>query len=307
VGALIDVRGIRKRINGRDILNGVDLSAMPGEVFALVGPNGAGKTTTLRVMLGLFSPDAGRVTILGRDPHREGSRLRQRIGFVLERDGLYADLSPEENLDYYARIYGIADRRRRITEVLEFIGMETRRREPAGRLSKGMKRKLAIARALLSGPDVLFLDEPTSGIDPVFQIEIRQRLLALAHEGKTIFINTHNLAEAEDVCSRVAIMNAGRCVVEGALDDLLEALAGHKFVVGVAPGATPTEARELLARWGRVRPHKQKDAVDVICRDPVGVAGLLAAVKTDGAVFTRVESRAVDLYDVFDVYCGGAS
>lgn len=302
MGPIIELKDITKRLGGREILTEVGFKIERGEVFALVGPNGAGKTTTLRIMLGLFVPDSGSVRIADVNPWEGRRELRCKVGTVLERHGLYTDLSVEENLDYYAKIYRLPDRKERVDRLLEFVDLSSRRRDFVGRLSKGMKQKLALARAMLSDPDILFLDEPTSGIDPVFQTEIRQTLLGLSHEGKTVFINSHNLSEVADTCSRISIMNRGRCLVEDSVDNILQGFSGKKISVNIKGEINPSEACGPISAFGHIKHSKEKHRIDVICRDEQATQALLALVGENPMIYSSANPTSVDLYDVFDFY-----
>jgi ABC-2 type transport system ATP-binding protein len=189
------------------------LSVPRGTVFGFLGPNGSGKTTTIRLLLGLLDADEGRAEVLGYDTVEQADEVRARCGALLEHHGLYERLSAAENLDYYGRIWHMskAERGLRIRELLEPLGLYERREEPIGRWSRGMKQKLAVARTLMHHPELVFLDEPTAGLDPVASAALREDLAMLAEqEGVTIFLTTHNLAEADKLCNQVAVINHGQ-------------------------------------------------------------------------------------------------
>jgi ABC-2 type transport system ATP-binding protein len=215
----VELSGIFKAFGLRRALDGLDLAVGAGEVFALLGPNGAGKTTAVRVLLGLVRPDAGTAAVLGRDPSREPRRVRASVGVLLEHDGLYDRLSALENLDYHGRLHGMpADRRRRrMTALFERFGLAGRQDEHVGAWSKGMRQKLALARALMHEPLVLLLDEPFTGLDPLAAVDLRSSLVALARtEGVTVLLTTHDLGHVEKACDRVAVIREGKVVAEGA-------------------------------------------------------------------------------------------
>lgn len=196
-----------------------------GLVFGFLGPNGSGKTTTIRLLLGLIRPTGGAAQVLGFDAARDGEAIRQKTGALLEHSGLYERLSAEDNLEYYGRIAGMpaGDRKARIREMLVRAGLWDRRREPVGRWSRGMKQTLAVARALLHRPALVFLDEPTAGLDPVAAAAFRRDLTGLvAQDGVTVFLTTHNLADAEKVCSRVAVIRRGQLLAAGSPHSLGE-------------------------------------------------------------------------------------
>ena len=199
-------------------LDHLSLEVPAGIVFGFLGPNGAGKTTAIRAFLGLVEPTAGSARVLGFDTRREGDRIRERAGALLEHHGLYERLTAEQNLEFAGRIWRMssADRRARMRELLEQFGLWDRRREPAGKWSRGMKQKLAVARAVFHRPTLVFLYEPTAGLDPVASAALREDLASLATgQGVTIFLTTHNLVEAERLCDIVGVIRRGRLAALG--------------------------------------------------------------------------------------------
>jgi ABC-2 type transport system ATP-binding protein len=194
------------------------LTVAKGSVFGFLGPNGSGKTTTIRMLLGLVEPSSGSAHVLGFDARTQADSIRMRSGALLEYSGVYERLSGEDNLDLYGRIWRMpqGDRHARIKELLEPFGLWDRRKELAGTWSRGMKQKLALARTMLHRPQLIFLDEPTAGLDPVAAVSLREELMALVkREGVTVFLTTHNLIEAERVCARVAVIRQGKLLAEG--------------------------------------------------------------------------------------------
>lgn len=184
---MIESQNVTKTLNGRTFLDGLSFKVEEGEIFGLLGPNGAGKTTTLKILLGLLKPTSGQALVFGK-PLGDNDDLRKRVGVLLEYDGLYECLSAYENLRYYAQLYQISNLHERITEILDFVELSDRQDSRVGEFSKGMKRRLAIARSIIHDPDVLFLDEPSSGLDPEAQKMVRDLILYLAMEkGRTIF------------------------------------------------------------------------------------------------------------------------
>ena len=194
-----------------------------GTVFGFLGPNGSGKTTTIRLLLGLLDADEGSAQVLSFNAKTQADEIRARCGALLEHHGLYERLSAADNLDYYGRIWHMtkADRVKRIRELLEPLDLYPRRDEPIGRWSRGMKQKLAVARTLMHHPELVFLDEPTAGLDPVASSNLRDDLASLVlQEGVTIFLTTHNLAEAEKLCTQVGVINHGQLLAMGSPADL---------------------------------------------------------------------------------------
>ena len=199
------------------MVSGVDLSVAPGECFGLLGPNGAGKTTTLKLCLGLIEPDAGEIKLLGEPVPRRAREARKHVGVVPQFDNLDPDFTVEENLVVYGRYFGIREPqiRERIAALLEFAGLAGRGDSKIMTLSGGMKRRLTLARALVNDPQVVFMDEPTTGLDPQARHLIWERLRRLTQEGKTLVLTTHFMEEAERLCHRLAIMDKGRIIAEG--------------------------------------------------------------------------------------------
>ncbi|HET7158577.1 MAG TPA: ATP-binding cassette domain-containing protein [Burkholderiales bacterium] len=206
-----------------EVVAGLDLTLEPGLCFGLLGPNGAGKTTTLRLCLGLTEPDSGEINMLGFPVPARARHARSRIGVVPQLDNLDPDFTVRENLLVYASYFGVKARalEPRLPELLEFAGLSAREHAKIQTLSGGMKRRLTLARALVNDPQLIFLDEPTTALDPQARHLIWQRLRQLTSEGRTIFLTTHFMDEAERLCHRVAIMDHGRKIAEGAPRDLI--------------------------------------------------------------------------------------
>jgi lipooligosaccharide transport system ATP-binding protein len=215
--------GLRKFYGEHEVVAGVDLELRPGECFGLLGPNGAGKTTTLRLCLGLIEPDAGEISVLGMPVPARAREARRRIGVVPQTDNLDPDFTVEENLLVYGRYFGLAtdEIRARIPALVEFAGLNARPQSRIHTLSGGMKRRLTLARALVNDPDLVFLDEPTTGLDPQARHLIWERLRRLLAQGKTIFLTTHFMDEAERLCHRLAIMDNGHIIAQGAPRELI--------------------------------------------------------------------------------------
>jgi len=224
VEAPLTAAGLRKSYGTQEVVGGLDFSLKRGECFGLLGPNGAGKTTTLRLCLGLTEPDHGTVSALGRPVPALAREARQRIGVVPQFDNLDPDFTVEENLLIFGRYFGLrdADIRARIPGLLEFAGLVSRAQSRIQTLSGGMKRRLTLARALVNDPELLFLDEPTTGLDPQARHVLWERLRNLLKQGKTLLLTTHFMEEAERLCQRVAIMERGKFIAEGAPEDLIE-------------------------------------------------------------------------------------
>jgi len=206
----IEAIELTREFNGLTAVNHISFEVDQGHIFGFLGPNGAGKTTTLRMLTGQLRPTSGRARVMGFDVVEEREQLKPQIGVVFEQQNLYTRFSALENLKFYARLYGIPGRR--VGEVLERVGLAERASQKASEYSNGMRQRLMIARALLHGPRVLFLDEPTRGLDPGVARDLRQLVVELAREDVTIFLTTHYMEEADRLCSRVAIINQGTIV-----------------------------------------------------------------------------------------------
>ncbi|HET8608965.1 MAG TPA: ATP-binding cassette domain-containing protein [Burkholderiales bacterium] len=220
---ILAVHGLRKSYGAMEVVAGIDLELSRGECFGLLGPNGAGKTTTLRLCLGLTEPDAGDIAMFGLPVPREARQARLRVGVVPQMDNLDPDFTVRENLVVYGRYFGLSHvaLEQRIPELLEFAALENRAGARIQALSGGMKRRLTLARALINDPDLIFLDEPTTGLDPQARHLIWERLQQLMRRGKTIFLTTHFMDEAERLCHRLSIMDHGRMIAHGAPRELV--------------------------------------------------------------------------------------
>ncbi len=230
----IETRQLTRTFGEVTAVNEISLSIPKGIVFGFLGPNGSGKTTTIRLLLGLLEPTGGSAQVLGFDTATQADEIRQRCGALLEDTGLYDRLNAEDNLDFYARIWGIpaAKRRERIQQMMTDIGLWDRRKDLVREWSRGMRQKLAVARALLHRPELVFLDEPTAGLDPVASAALREDLDQLVHqEGLTVFLTTHNLTEAESLCAQIAVINKGKLLAVGAPDELKQGRDHHRIIV----------------------------------------------------------------------------
>ncbi|HEX3232948.1 MAG TPA: ABC transporter ATP-binding protein [Gemmatimonadales bacterium] len=216
------IHGLRKVFGTRVAVEGLELSIHRGEVFGLLGPNGSGKTTTIRMLCGLMTPTSGTATVVGHDVNREPEQIRRKIGYMSQRFGLYDDLTVAENIRFYASIYGLsgAERRKRTAELLAELGLEPRAGQLAGELSGGWKQRLALACATAHRPAMLFLDEPTAGVDPASRRLFWEWIYALARQGTTILVTTHYMDEAER-CQRLAFLSRGRLIAVGTVAEVL--------------------------------------------------------------------------------------
>lgn len=228
--AMITVRNISKRYHATYALNNVNLHVPKGSIFGLIGPNGAGKTTLLRILAALLSPTTGQVWFDNEEISRVPSVIQRKVGYMPDFFGVYPDLSSVEYLEFYAGIHGIPrqHRGRIITDLLELVDLTAKRDALVETLSRGMKQRLCLARALVHDPEVLLLDEPASGLDPRARVELRELLRTLQSMGKTVVISSHILLELAEMCTDVAIVQAGRLVVSGNVDEVTRHLSGGR-------------------------------------------------------------------------------
>src|SRR6187455_2568315 len=239
---MIHARGVVKRFGDLVAVDEIDLDVQPGEAFGFLGPNGAGKSSTMR-MIGCVSPvTAGTLRILGRDPATEGAAIRARLGVVPQQDTLDFELTVRENVLIYGRYFGLSRRelRPRIDELLDFVQLTERAGDKVEPLSGGMKRRLTIARSLVNDPDLLLLDEPTTGLDPQARHVVWDRLYRLKRQGVTLVLTTHYMDEAEQLCDRLVVMDKGKIVAEGSPRALIDRHSTRE-VVELRFGADPLE------------------------------------------------------------------
>jgi len=246
----VEVVNLTKRFDSFTAVDGITFNVREGEIFGFLGPNGAGKTTTIRMLLGLLRPTSGTATVLGYDIVRQSEEIRKRTGYMSQRFSLYNDLTVVENLDFYGRTYGVRGRElaERKRFVLEMAGLLGRERELTRNLSGGWKQRLALGAAILHRPRILFLDEPTAGVDPVSRRDFWNLLYTLADEGTTIFVTTHYMDEAEH-CHRLAFIHQGRIVAEGTPEEIKqEQMRGQVLEVDCDQ---PERALVILRALGR--------------------------------------------------------
>ncbi len=302
----VTTRGLirRKRVE-HVALRGIDLSIGRGELFGLLGPNGAGKTTMVKIFTTLLLPTSGKATILGLDVVKDQWSVRRRIGFVFGGDrGLYWRLSGLDNLRYFADLYQIPPdvSRRRIGELLELLDLKGREHDRVEGYSRGMKQRLHLARGLLNDPEVLFLDEPTIGLDPVGARELRALARGLANEGKTIFLTTHYMLEADEICDRIAVINKGEIVAEGTPSSIKTAVQDQGVVEFESDGMAAAKI-EMLRRLETVARVivEERDLAQVVtihCSRPAEVAAGLS-VALDGQHVRKLTVREPTLEDAY--------
>jgi ABC-2 type transport system ATP-binding protein len=298
---MIDTENLTRKFDDVTAVDSLTFHIGEGEVFGLLGPNGAGKTTTVRMLSCLIAKTSGEGRIAGYDTSdpADSLKIRQMIGLIPENVGLYGGLSVYRNLDFYARLYERTEQQRResIARLLKMLGLWEDRDRPAGTLSKGMKQKVAIARALVHDPEILFLDEPTANLDPEAAKTVRDFILALKKEKKTIFLNTHNLDEAQKLCDRIGILKTHLLRI-GTPEELKESLWGSKTIIqlGEMNDSIVTAVKNHSPGKVVVEDHRLViDVMDAQKENP----GLVAAIVAAGGHIQFVEGLSPTLEDVY--------
>lgn len=243
--AIIDVHNLSKAFAGKTVVNKVSLNVKKGEVFGFLGPNGSGKTTTIRMLCGLLTPDGGSGTCLGYDILRQSAKIKEHVGYMTQKFSYYTDLTIEENLNFVARLYNLDQRKERVAASLSDLGLYNRRQQLASELSGGWKQRLALAACLLHEPDLLLLDEPTAGVDPIARREFWDKIHSLSQQGITTLVTTHYMDEAER-CTRLAYLAYGDLLITGTVNEVIESthLLTWK-ITGAVTTALLQEAKEL--------------------------------------------------------------
>ncbi len=290
---VLSVNDLHKSYGSHKVLRGMSFAVERGECFGLLGPNGAGKTTTLRLCLGLIAAEAGSIELLGRPVPANARQARLRVGVVPQMDNLDPDFTVAENLLVYGRYFGLPDAeiRARIPDLLIFAGLTGRAESRIQTLSGGMKRRLTLARSLVNNPDIIFMDEPTTGLDPQARHLIWERLKALVGQGKTILLNTHFMDEAERLCARLAILDHGRVIAQGSPRELIAAHIEPEVVEAFGDAAPDwaAQARDLA-------PRVEVTGETVFCYT-ADARPVLASL--EGRSGLRYLHRAANLEDVF--------
>lgn len=290
---VIDVRGLTKRYGGRAVVDHVDLQVSRGRIHGFLGPNGSGKTTTIRMICGLLRPDEGEGTCLGWDIRTQAALIKREVGYMTQKFSLYEDLSIEENLDFVARVYAVADRRERVGRAIEQLGLAGRRAQLAGALSGGWKQRLALAACLIHDPKLLLLDEPTAGVDPAARREFWDHIHQLAGGGMTVLVSTHYMDEAER-CHELAYIAYGRLLARGTVDEVI-AEAGLSTLAVAGPDLIAA-AERLRRAPGVLTVAPFGNSLHVSGRDGEALRRALAAPE-----FSALRAEAIDpgLEDVF--------
>jgi ABC-2 type transport system ATP-binding protein len=296
---------VRRKAKEIEAVRGISFAVEPGELFGLLGPNGAGKTTTIKMLITLLIPTGGIARVLGLDVVRQAREVRKRIGYVFGGErGVYERLSGYDNLRYFAELYGVPAReqKKRIDGLLELVGLKGREHERAEGYSRGMKQRLHVARGLLHDPEVLFLDEPTIGLDPVGAREIRATIASLTEAGKTVLLTTHYMFEADALCDRIAVISKGNIVAEGTPLDLKRGV-GQGTVVEVEVFGIAGEAVERVRALGGVVAvaveEREQAQVLVVQTEPEVELTQAILGHLDGSDVGRISRREPTLEDAY--------
>lgn len=318
--AIVDVRGLKKRYSGSlwgrkqvNALRGVSLSAAAGEVFGLLGPNGAGKTTLIKILLGVVRPSDGAASLFGEPVG--STAARRRVGYLPESLRVDRHHTARSALKYYGRLSGMSpnDITRRSDELLDLVGLKGRDKESVKRFSKGMYQRLGLAQALMHNPDLLVLDEPTDGLDPVGRNEVRRVIERLRDDGKTIFLNSHILQEVEMICTRVAILSKGEICGSGNIDEMSSGATTNRVTIEVAAPETAfngQRAENKFMEWIRLSDSSELDItvlagqsrshrLDVTLDSQEKIDGAVDRLRQAGVSIARLEPQRETLEDTF--------
>jgi ABC-2 type transport system ATP-binding protein len=299
---MIEIKDLTKSYGNLVAVSHLDLHIEAGDIFGFIGPNGAGKTTTMRILVTLLEPTSGTALIDGLDVTKKGKEVRRRVGYMPDFMGVYDDLKVFEYLEFFAAAFGIEHRKRKeiVDGVLELTDLVSKAKAPVDSLSRGMQQRLGLARVLIHDPKVLILDEPASGLDPRARIEIRELLRELKRMGKTIMISSHILSELEEICDRIGIIEHGRLVFGGTMDEIRPRL-GIQSKVRVKVLGDDDRAIELLTALPQI---EQVDAMDgylaVTFREGETTDGIIARTLVNGGVdLVYLQPEQLKLDDAF--------
>jgi len=296
----VDVTGLNKSFGDRHVVQDVAIQVETGRITGFLGPNGSGKTTTLRMLCGLLTPDSGEGRVLGLDFRKDAEAVKRQTGYMTQKFSLYEDLSIEENLDFVARVHELDRRHERVRESLDRLGLTARKKQLAGSLSGGWKQRLALAAAIMHGPKLLLLDEPTAGVDPKARREFWDEIHALSAEGLTVMVSTHYMDEAER-CHDIAYIAYGKLMARGTADQVIRS-SGLVTFRAEGPGADRL-ARELAEKPGVAMAAPFGAALHVSGTDRAALEAAVAPYRKPPLVWSEVQPT---LEDVFIRLMGGA-
>ena len=297
---MIQVQDLTKKFKDRTVLDNVNFQIGEGEIFGYLGPNGAGKTTTMRIILGLIRPTAGKALVWGRNLGEQDD-IRSKVGVLFEHDGLYEGMSGYDNLDYYSHLYSVPNRKMKIEHLLEFCGLSDRKNDKVGTYSKGMKRKLALARTIIHEPRVLFLDEPSSGLDPEAQVMVRDLIIRLSNkEGITIFLNSHDLDEVQRICSKIAILQRGIIKAYDTTDNLRRKSAKPMVEIALSDDTEVEKSLSLISHLDYiVKCERCDDRLSVTLNKSEASSKLLSSLVAEGIAVQEVKRVTKSIEDIY--------
>jgi ABC-2 type transport system ATP-binding protein len=306
---IIETRDLVKEFGRLTAVDKLSLEVPSGSIYGFVGPNGAGKTTTMRMLTTLTRPTAGKAWVSGHSVTDERREVRRAIGYMPDEFGVYDDLRVWEYLDFFAACYDIPENQRKtlIVDLLELVDLSHRRDDMVDKLSRGMKQRLSLARTLAHDPSVLILDEPASGLDPRARVEIRELLVELAKMGKTIFFSSHILADVEDICTHIGIIEAGQMVMQGPMEEMrAQLMPFREIAITVKDSATAEQVKSLVATIDGVTNVEIVDQKNGRCRvtldftgDDDGVAAINHKLHTEGIAVLGFTEETKDLETMF--------
>ena len=308
---IIEITDLSKKFARRLAVDHVNVSINNGEIFGLVGPNGAGKTTTIRMLVTLLQPDQGEILVGGYSVRKAPREVRRQIGFMPDSFGVYGDMTVYEYLDFFGACYKIPPTQRKnlINDLLQLVDVGHRRDDMVDTLSRGLKQRLSIARVLIHDPSILVLDEPASGLDPRARVEIRELLLEIARLGKTILFSSHILADVAELCTRVGIMENGKLVTAGSLDQLSESAMPHRLLrISFLKSVEPDQVQAALSSLNGIANVRKPDGLNKaewltfeaeFIGDDEALQGILSALIDQKLPVIHFSEETQDLEEVF--------
>ena len=311
MNSIIEVNDLKRTFGDQHAVDGLTFTVESGEVFGLLGPNGAGKTTTVRLLNGILPPSEGTARVFGFDPTTQGEAIRRKTGVLTETPALYERLSAHENLEFFGTLHEVSESvlASRADEMLEFFDLSSRAKDKVETFSKGMKQRLALARALIHKPQLLFLDEPTSGLDPEAAQQVNDLIADLANQnGQTVVLATHNLPEAQRLCDRVAVMNKGKILAMGSLDELSRKLWPITWV-DIMFHVKPKDnvAEKVKAHHGVIQVSGKDEAMSVQVEKNDVIPDVVRYLVEQGESIMKVNPRDYTLEDIYFALQAGES
>jgi ABC-2 type transport system ATP-binding protein len=293
----IDVRGLTKSFDGREVVRNLSMQVKRGTIFGFLGPNGSGKTTTIRMLTGLLTPDEGEGTCLGYDIRRDAREIKRHVGYMTQHFSLYQDLSVRENLEFVARVFGLANPAKAARQMVERLGLSGREEQLSGELSGGWKQRLSLGACTLPNPQLLLLDEPTAGVDPKARREFWNEIHTLAAEGLTVLVSTHYMDEAER-CHEIAYIAYGELLARGTVDEVIASSHLTTYTVSSTNGGSLTKlAEELAARPGIAMVAPFGPNLHVSGRDAAALEAAIAPYRErSGLVFAPAHASLEDVF-----------